>query len=65
MSSTMYGMRGKTHSRTNTARCDATRLAFIGDDMLIDNDDFRQHSWSQERGPEALEPTVNWIEEYR
>jgi hypothetical protein len=59
----MNGMRSRTHSRVNTARTDATRLAFVTAD--IDPDDTKLYGWIQERGPEAIEDTVNWQEEQR
>lgn len=63
MSSTMDGMRGRTHSRINTARVDATRLGFISNDL--DSADKKVYGWSQDLGPIAIEPTINWQEEER
>jgi hypothetical protein len=60
MSSTMDGMRGRTVSRVNTARVDATRLAYIPE--KVNPDDTKLYAWVQVRGPEAIEETVSWTE---
>ena len=62
MSSIMNGMRSRTHSRTNTARTNATRLGFISSD--IKDDDSKSYGWVQDFGPSAIEDTVNWTEEH-
>ena len=63
MSSTMDGMRSRTHSRVNTARTDAVRLAFVTADT--DPDDTKMYGWTQEFGPKAIEDTINWQEEHK
>jgi tyrosine-protein phosphatase YwqE len=63
MASQMNGVRGRTVSRTNTARVNATRLGFIAAD--IHSADYRRYGWEQESGPLAIEDTVNWQEESR
>ena len=62
MSSTMLGVRGRTTSRVNAARVDATRLAYIP----LDTNSTPNSAWTQVRGPEAIEPANlggnNWTE---
>lgn len=63
MASEMYGMRGRTHSRVNVARTNATRLGFVTDQ--IDDVDKKLYAWTQVRGPSAIEDSVSWTEVQR